>query len=75
MAREDSGYGYPWWLMKIPVGNSTLTSPMMAGTGGNAVFLLPEKRAMVVITTTDYNERQPHLLTFGLLTRDLLPEL
>ena len=75
MAREDSDYGYLWWLMKIPVGTSTLTSPVMAGTGGNAVFLLPEKRAVVVITTTNYNERQPHLLTFRLLTRDLLPEL
>ena len=47
----------------------------MAGTGGNAVFLFPEKRAVVVITTTNYNERQPHALTFKLLTRDLLPAL
>jgi len=75
MAREDADYGYLWWLMKIPSGDSTITSPVMAGNGGNAVFLLPEKRAVVVITTTNYNERQPHLLTFKLLTSDLLPAL
>lgn len=77
MARDDADYGYLWWLMKIPTGtgNATLTAPMMAGTGGNAVFLLPEKRAVVVITTTNYNERQPHQLTFKLLTRDVLPAL
>lgn len=74
-AREDADYGYLWWLMKIPVGNTVMTVPAMAGTGGNAVFLLPEKRAVVVITTANYNERQPHALTFKLLTRDLIPAL
>lgn len=74
-AREDSDYGYLWWLMKIPSGDGVITAPTMAGTGGNAVFLLPAKRAVVVITTTNYNERQPHALTFKLLTRDLMPAL
>ncbi|WP_242007562.1 serine hydrolase domain-containing protein [Luteimonas cucumeris] len=74
-AREDADYGYLWWLMKIPYGNAVITAPTMAGAGGNAVFLLPEKQAVVVITTTNYNERQPHALTFKLLTRDLMPAL
>lgn len=74
-AREDADYGYLWWLMKIPSGDATLVAPAMAGTGGNAVFLLPDRRAVVVITTTNYNERQPHLLTFRLLTQELLPRL
>jgi hypothetical protein len=46
----------------------------MAGTGGNTVWLIREKRAVVVFTTTNYNERQPHLLTFKLL-QDILPQL
>jgi hypothetical protein len=49
--------------------------PTMAGTGGNAVFLLPDKRAVVVVTTTNFNERQPHAITFKLLTGELLPAL
>jgi len=74
-AREDADYGYLWWLMKIPNGDSIITAPTMAGTGGNAVFLLPEKRAVVVITTTNFRERQSHALTRTLLTRELLPLL
>jgi CubicO group peptidase (beta-lactamase class C family) len=74
-ARDDADYGYLWWLMKIPVGETVLVAPTMAGTGGNAVFLFPDKRAVVVVTTTNYGERQPHLLTFKLLTKDLLPAL
>ena len=72
--REDSDYGYLWWLMKIPDGERTIVAPTMAGNGGNAVFLLSEKRAVVVITTSNHNERQPHLLTFKLL-QQLLPAL
>lgn len=74
-ARKDADYGYLWWLMKIPNGDSVITAPTMAGTGGNAVFLLPEKRAVVVITTTNFGERQSHALTLKLLTRDLIPAL
>jgi len=75
MAREDADYGYLWWLMKIPVGDKTIVAPAMAGTGGNAVFLLQDKHAVVVITTTNYNERQPHQLTYKLLTQELIPAL
>jgi hypothetical protein len=41
----------------------------------HSVFLLAEKRAVVVITTTNYGERQSHALTLKLLTRDLIPSL
>jgi hypothetical protein len=47
----------------------------MAGTGGNDVFLVPDRHAVVVITTANYNERQPHQYTFKLLANGLLPAL
>jgi CubicO group peptidase (beta-lactamase class C family) len=74
-ARDDADYGYLWWLMKIPYGGTTLVMPAMAGTGGNDVFLVPDRHAVVVITTANYNERQPHQYTFKLLTDQLLPAL
>ena len=74
VAREEADYGYLWWLMKIPLDGKQVLAPAMAGTGGNSVWLIREKRAVVVITTTNYNERQPHLLTFKLL-QDLLKDL
>ena len=42
---------------------------------GNAVFLLPEKRAVVVMTTTNFSERQSHAFTRTLLTRELISPL
>ena len=75
-ARDEADYGYLWWLMKIPSSDkTTIVAPAMAGTGGNSVFLLQDKHAVVVITTTNYNERQPHLLTYKLLTQELIPAL
>ncbi len=73
-AREDADYGYLWWLMKVPYDGGTLVLPAMAGTGGNDIFLVPGKRAVVVITTANYNERQPHQYTLKLL-QELLPAL
>jgi CubicO group peptidase (beta-lactamase class C family) len=75
MARDDADYGYLWWLMKLPYAGGTITTPAMAGTGGNDIFLLPERHAVVVITTANYNERQPHQYTFKLLTDYLVPAL
>jgi CubicO group peptidase (beta-lactamase class C family) len=74
-AREEADYGYLWWLMKVPVGDKVLTLPAMAGTGGNAVFLVPDRRGVIVVTTTNYNERQPHQITLKLVTQELLPAL
>ena len=73
-ARDDADYGYLWWLMKVPDVGRTVVMPAMAGTGGNDIFLVPGKRAVVVITTANYNERQPHQYTFKLL-QALLPAL
>jgi hypothetical protein len=76
-ARPDADYGYLWWLMKLPVGTDgqPLTLPAMAGNGGNIVLLHPERRAVIVITSENFNEPQPHLLTLKLIASELLPRL
>ena len=73
-ANDDMDYGYLWWLMRWPVGQATWRSYSMNGSGGNSVQVFPEQRVVVVVTTTNYNERQPHQITAKLLGQ-LLPLL
>lgn len=73
-ANDDMDYGYLWWLMRWPVGQATWRSYSMNGTGGNTVQVFPEQHVVVVVTTTNYNERQPHQITAKLLGQ-LLPLL
>ena len=73
-ANDDMDYGYLWWLMRWPVGQATWRSYSMNGTGGNSVQVFPEQRVVVVVTTTNYNERQPHQITAKLL-QQVLPLL
>jgi CubicO group peptidase (beta-lactamase class C family) len=68
-------YGYLWWLMQFPANNTIWKSYAMNGNGGNTVQVFPEQRVVVIITTENYNERQPHLLTIKLLTQKILPTL
>lgn len=70
-ANDDMDYGYLWWLMRWPVGQATWRSYSMNGTGGNSVQVFPEQRVVVVVTTTNYNERQPHQITAKLLNQVL----
>ena len=73
-ANDDMDYGYLWWLMRWQVGQATWRSFSMNGTGGNSVQVFPEQRVVVVVTTTNYNERQPHQITAKLL-QQVLPLL
>lgn len=68
-ARDDADYGYLWWLMKLPLGpeGSTLTLPVMAGAGGNLVMLYPQAAAVVVVTSENFNQPQPHVLSLKLV--------
>lgn len=74
-ARVDEGieYGYLWWLKSFSAGGRDWRSFGMNGTGGNKVLAFPELDMAVVITTANYNERNPHGLTDRLVTEHVLP--
>lgn len=70
---DTTEYGYLWWLRSFtPPGGGPVASYCMAGTGGNKVLVFPTLDMVVVVTTTNYNVRNPHALTDRLVSEYLL---
>lgn len=65
---EHTDYGYLWWLKKFTQDGKTYSTAMMSGSGGNKVIVMAEQRAVIVITTTNFQVRQPHAVSEKLLT-------
>ena len=74
-AREDTDYGYLWWLETFHSQGRAVRTYGMYGTGGNKVLVLPDDKAVVVITTTNFRVPKASGLTDKLLTDYILPAL
>ena len=74
-AREDTDYGYLWWLPTIRAGGREFKGWAMYGTGGNKVFVFPGEHLVVVVTTTNFRVAGAGALTDRLLTEHILPAL
>jgi CubicO group peptidase (beta-lactamase class C family) len=73
---DDTEYGYLWWLKSFAApGGAPHRAFFMTGTGGNKVFAFPDLRAVVVVTTVNYREKDAHPLTERLVTEYVLPAL
>lgn len=74
-ARQDTDYGYLWWLQTFQAGGKPLKTWGMYGTGGNKLFVLPDQGAVVVITTTNYRVAGAGALTDDLFLSKIIPAL
>lgn len=72
---QRGDYGYLTWLPTYTVAGRPLKAFAMAGTGGNKVVVVPELRAVVVVTTTNYGVRNPHGLADALIAEHALAGL
>jgi CubicO group peptidase (beta-lactamase class C family) len=66
-AREDTDYGYLWWLQTFHFHARSLRSYGMYGTGGNKILVFPDEALVVVITTTNYRVQGASALTDKLI--------
>ena len=66
-AREDSDYGYLWWLQTFHSDGREWHSWGMYGTGGNKVVVFPDQQVIAVITTTNYHVQGAAALTEKLI--------
>ncbi|MBO9707565.1 MAG: serine hydrolase [Caulobacter sp.] len=67
-ARPDTDYGYLIWLQTFKGHKAWV----MSGTGGNKVAIVPDLDLVAVITTTNFNVRQPHAISEKLLSEHIL---
>lgn len=74
-AREDTDYGYLWWLQTFHVGKQPVKTWGMYGTGGNKLYVLPDQDAIVVVTTTNFRVAGAAGLTDALFTTLVVPAL
>ena len=74
-AREDTDYGYLWWLHTFHAAGHDFRCFAMYGTGGNKVYVFPDEKLTIVITTTNFHVTGAGALTDRLLTEDVLPAL
>ena len=57
---DDTNYGYFWWRPRYEIAGRTYVANMMSGSGGNRVWVLPEFGVVVVMTKSDFRDREAH---------------
>lgn len=68
-------YGYLLWLPTFQVAGRPHAAWMMSGTGGNKVVIVPDLDAVVVVTTENFDVRNPHGLSDTLIAEHALAAL
>src|SRR5262245_41719247 len=74
-AREDTDYGYLWWLPTFHASGRVLKCYAMYGTGGNKVYVVPAEKLVVVVTTVNFRVTGAGALPDRLLTEHILRAL
>lgn len=75
VANAEQEYGYLIFRRTYHLTCGDFTLPYMAGTGGNAVVVIPEEDAAVIVARTAFRLRGVHPQTTALLEQVLLPPL
>jgi CubicO group peptidase (beta-lactamase class C family) len=73
--KQELGYGYLFWRREYVTPCGRLAGWYMSGNGGNAVVMIKDLDAVVVVTRTRYDTRGMHVETLRLLEQQVFPKL
>ncbi|RMA66195.1 serine hydrolase domain-containing protein [Ulvibacter antarcticus] len=73
-ARENVDYGYFIWLNSFGK-DKKYDAYYMAGNGGNKMIAIPELNVSVVITTTNFNNRNAHSFSDEMMNDFIVPAI
>tara|TARA_R110002049_G_scaffold43942_1_gene128996 strand:+ start:809 stop:1888 length:1080 start_codon:yes stop_codon:yes gene_type:complete len=73
-AYDNVDYGYFLWLQSFGK-DKKYKAFYMAGNGGNKILAFPELNVTVVITTTNYNNRNAHDFTDEIINKYIIPSI
>lgn len=73
-ATPHDGYGYLWWVRDFRT-ETGVPHPgfYMSGNGGNKIVLLADFDTVIVILSTNYNQRDMHQQSTAIIERHILP--
>jgi CubicO group peptidase (beta-lactamase class C family) len=74
-ANPEQDYGYLFWQRTYATNCGMTQGWSMAGNGGNAIVILKDLDAAIVVTRENYNAQEMHQQTVDLLEHFLLPAL
>ena len=74
-ANAEQDYGYLFWQRFYTSKCGAMPGWSMSGNGGNAVVVIKDPAAAIVITRKNYNTRGMHQQTVNLLEQHVLPAL
>lgn len=72
--QEDIDYGYLFWLREYGKEKPYKTF-YMSGNGGQKVLVIPALEVAMVITTTNYNNRNAHTYTNDIVSDFIIPAM
>lgn len=72
VTNSDSAYGYLWWIEEIEAAAGPVTAWSASGNGGNKIYVLPDRRLVVAITSTNYGRRGMHEQSMRILSEFVL---
>lgn len=72
---DTTNYGYLWWRPRYVALGQTYAANLMNGSGGNRVYVLPEFGLVVVITKSDFRDRDAHAKSDQLFADEVVARL